>query len=1030
MKNQIRMLLVAMLMTPICAAPVMADNSAITEMQQNSHPVKGIVKDAVGPMAGVNVLIKGTTTGVMTNQDGSFNLPNVPVGAILEFSFMGYKTVEVTVGSSETVNVTLKEDQNLLDELVVIGYGTVKKSDVTGSVASVGGEAIEKLSTGDAIEALQGRAAGVQIVTAGGSPDAVAEIKIRGTGSPNGSDPLFVVDGFPMSDINYLSPNDIASIEILKDASACAIYGSRGANGVVMVTTKQAEKGATKTDIKIEFGLQMTPTKPEMLSGPQYAEMTNKAYANTGLSAKYASPSSVQTTDWFDEAMRTGKYQNYSVRLSSGSDKAKTMFSAGYFSREGTVKSTSFDRFTITSNSEYKPLSFLTFKASLNGTFSKANPLGSDGTNNNSIFLSALIAPPDIPVWNETTNYYSGITVMRMANPAGAISRNHAVNKRNFLVGNFSADIKFLKDFVFTSRFGYKYNIDLNSNFTPIYFETSNIASGNTATSRTTSFSTDWTWENMLTYSKKVGVHDISVMAAMSARDYYSEWYSGNKKNLPSEAEQFRYFDAASDTSPYLGGSASALGMLSYLGRINYNLLDRYLFTASFRADGSSRFVGSKKWGYFPSGAFAWKVSEEPFFKSIAPDWFSTAKFRLGWGQIGNERISSYYPYQTAISQNQYYVLGNKERVNGVLLSRLGNKDLQWETSEQYNAGIDLGFLASRLTATVDIYLRKTNDILLNETVPRVSGTNSIVRNVGGIQNKGLELAIGWKDDIGDFSYSIDANASFNKNTVTNLGTSGILQANGLYYDYALIDFQGQFNNIIRSTVGNPYGRFYGYEMLGIFQNQQEIDNYKSSDGTVIMPNAKPGDSIFADTNDDGKINSKDMVVIGDPNPVAVYGLSLNANWKGFDLSVLFQGTWGNDIFNASKFYFEKFDGRQNVLKTAYKAGWSGEGSTNSTPITLAYDSDDARNSQNWWQSTMYVEDGSYIRLKNIQLGYTFSPKISTKTQPSFRVYLSAQNLLTLTGYSGFDPEIFGNGVDAGQYPQPRTFVLGININL
>ena len=1030
MKKQIRVLFAAMLITAVSATSVQAANTAYTETQQQSHSVRGVVKDAIGPMAGVNVLIKGTTTGMMTNPDGSYNLPNVPAGAILEFSFMGYQTVEVTVGSSETVNVTLKEDQNLLDELVVIGYGTVKKSDVTGSVASVGGEAIEKLSTGDAIEALQGRAAGVQIVTAGGSPDAVAEIKIRGTGSPNGSDPLFVVDGFPMSDINYLSPNDIASIEILKDASACAIYGSRGANGVVMVTTKQAEKGATKTDIKIEFGLQMTPTKPEMLSGPQYAEMTNKAYANTGLSAKYASPSSVQTTDWFDEAMRTGKYQNYSVRLSSGSDKAKTMFSAGYFSREGTVKSTSFDRFTITSNSEYKPLSFLTFKASLNGTFSKANPLGSDGTNNNSIFLFSLIAPPDIPVWNETTNYYSGITVMRMANPAGAISRNHAVNKRNFLVGNFSADIKFLKDFVFTSRFGYKYNIDLNSNFTPIYFETSNIASGNTATSRTTSFSTDWTWENMLTYSKKVGVHDISVMAAMSARDYYSEWYSGNKKNLPSEAEQFRYFDAASDPNPTLTGSAIAQGMLSYLGRINYNLLDRYLFTASFRADGSSRFVGSKKWGYFPSGAFAWKVSEEPFFKSIAPDWFSTAKFRLGWGQIGNERISSYYPYQTAISQNRYYVLGNKERVNGVLLSRLGNKDLQWETSEQYNAGIDLGFLASRLTATVDIYLRKTNDILLNETVPRVSGTNSIVRNVGGIQNKGLELAIGWKDDIGDFSYSIDANASFNKNTVTNLGTSGILQANGLYYDYALIDFQGQFNNIIRSTVGNPYGRFYGYEMLGIFQNQQEIDNYKSNDGTVIMPNAKPGDSIFADTNDDGKINSKDMVVIGDPNPVAVYGLSLNANWKGFDLSVLFQGTWGNDIFNASKFYFEKFDGRQNVLKTAYKAGWSGEGSTNSTPITLAYDSDDARNSQNWWQSTMYVEDGSYIRLKNIQLGYTFSPKISTKTQPSFRVYLSAQNLLTLTGYSGFDPEIFGNGVDAGQYPQPRTFVLGININL
>lgn len=593
---------------------------------------------------------------------------------------------------------------------------------------------------------------------------------------------------------------------------------------------------------------------------------------------------------------------------------------------------------------------------------------------------------------------------------------------------NLNADLKITKDLMFTSRFGYNYRTILSSNFTPIYTETSNIASGNTEVYRGTTFSKDWTWENMLTYTKKIGAHDISVMAAMSARDYYREWYAGNKKNLPSEAEQFRYFDAASDTSPSLTGGAEAQGMLSYLGRINYNLLDRYLFTASFRADGSSRFVGSKKWGYFPSGAFAWKISEEPFFKNMGAKWFNMAKLRLGWGQIGNERISSYYPYQTSISQNQYYVLGDKERINGVLLRTLGNKDIQWETSEQYNAGLDLGFFTNRLNASVDIYLRKTDNILLNETVPRVAGTRSIIRNVGGMQNKGLEIALGWKDDIGDFSYSIDANASFVKNSVTNLGTSGILQSNGITYDYALIDFQGQFDNIIRSTVGNPFGRFYGYKMLGIFQNQQEIDNYKSPDGTVIMPSAKPGDTKFADTNNDGKISSDDMTVIGDPNPKMVYGLSFNASWKGFDLSLLLQGTYGNDIFNASKFYFEKFDGRQNVLKSAYKSGWSKEGSTNSRPISLAYDSDDARNSQNWWQSTMYVENGSYFRLKNLQLGYTFNFK--AKRNPSLRLYLSAQNLLTLTKYSGFDPEISDNGVDAGQYPQPRTFVIGVNINL
>lgn len=1029
MKNQIRLLLVAMLMTGICRAPANAEIPTYAETQQNAHTVKGIVKDALGPMAGVNVLIKGTATGMITNQDGSYNLSNVPVGATLEFSFIGYKTVEVTVGTDETINVTLQEDQNLLDELVVVGYGTVKKSDVTGSVSSVSAEALEKASTGDAIQALQGRAAGVQIVTAGGSPDAVAEIKIRGTGSPNGSSPLYVVDGFPLSDIKYLSPNDIASIEILKDASACAIYGSRGANGVVMITTKKAKAGALKINVKSEFGVEATPKRPEMLSSSEYAEFTNYVRGNSGLPAKYDDPSSIATnTNWFKEVMRTGIYQNHSITLSGGSDKLSTVFTTNMFNRQGTVKSTSFDRLNFSQKTQYKPFKILTLQASFTGSFMKTNSLGANGSNNKTIFLSSLIAPPDVPVWNDVTDYYSGITAFRLANPAGVIARNNSKSNLNFLMMNLNADLKITKDLMFTSRFGYNYRTILSSNFTPIYTETSNIASGNTEVYRSTTFSKDWTWENMLTYTKKIGAHDISVMAAMSARDYYREWYAGNKKNLPSEAEQFRYFDAASDTSPSLTGGAEAQGMLSYLGRINYNLLDRYLFTASFRADGSSRFVGSKKWGYFPSGAFAWKISEEPFFKNMGAKWFNMAKLRLGWGQIGNERISSYYPYQTSISQNQYYVLGDKERINGVLLSTLGNKDIQWETSEQYNAGLDLGFLTNRLTASFDIYLRKTDNILLNETVPRVAGTRSIIRNVGGMQNKGLEIALGWKDDIGDFSYSIDANASFVKNSVTNLGTSGILQSNGITYDYALIDFQGQFDNIIRSTVGNPFGRFYGYKMLGIFQNQQEIDNYKSPDGTVIMPSAKPGDTKFADTNNDGKISSDDMTVIGDPNPKMVYGLSFNASWKGFDLSLLFQGTYGNDIFNASKFYFEKFDGRQNVLKSAYKSGWSKEGSTNSRPISLAYDSDDARNSQNWWQSTMYVENGSYFRLKNLQLGYTFNFK--AKRNPSLRLYLSAQNLLTLTKYSGFDPEISDNGVDAGQYPQPRTFVIGVNINL
>jgi len=1003
------------------------------DVQQNVHTVKGVVKDAAGPMAGVSVIVKGTGIGVVTDENGSYSLKNVPEGSTLQFLQMGYKTAEAVVGTDGLIDVTMVEDQYFIDELVVIGYGSVRKSDVTGSVASVDAQSIGKSSTSDPIQALQGRAAGVQIITATGSPDAVAEIKIRGTGSPNGSDPLFVVDGFPMNDINYLSPEDIQSIEILKDASACAIYGSRGANGVVMITTRQAESGVLKVNVKAEFGVEAIPSRPKMMNSSQYAEMVNLANAHSGIGPKYVDVNNMaHDTDWFDEVMRPGIYQNYNMTLSGGTKKISTIFTANFFSRQGTVKSTDFRRLNFNQKTTYKPFAFLTMKTSFSGSFSKSNVLGANGTNNRTIFLSSLIAPPDVPVWNELTDYYSGIDAFRLANPAGVIARNAANSNGNFLLANISADIKIFRDLTFTSRFGYKWFIRLGSDFSPIYKETSNIASGNNSVTRSTLRSNDWTWENMLNYTKTFNRnHELSAMVAMSARDFYTEQYSGTKRNLPSESEVFRYFDAASDNSPDLTGNASSLGMLSWLGRINYNLLNRYLFTVSFRADGSSRFLGRKKWGYFPSGAFAWKISEEPFFKNSNQKVISNMKLRLGWGQIGNERISSYYPYQTGISQNQYYIIGDdKTRVNGTLVSGLGNPDLQWETSEQANIGLDMGFLSERLTATVDAYIRKTDNILLNESVPRVSGSRTITRNVGGMQNKGIEIAIGWKDDIGDFSYGIDVNASFVKNEVTNLGASGLLQSNGLTYDYALIDFQGQFNNIIRSVPGLPYGLFYGYDFLGIFQNQQEIDNYKSSDGKVIMPNAKPGDSKFRDTDGDGKISSKDMVIIGDPNPVAVYGLNLNFGYKGFDFSMLFQGTAGNDIFNASKFYFCKFDGRQNTLASSYKKGWDGEGTSNSVPIVLADSQNAARNQQNWWQSSMYVEDGSYFRLKNLQLGYTFGFKTKSEAKPSLRVYFSASNVFTVTRYSGVDPEVSGNGVDGGQYPQPRTFIIGLNFNL
>ena len=1013
----------------IVGQPASATAAEVVLNQQRTIDVHGVVSDATGPLPGVNVMIPGTTTGTLTDSDGSYALSGIPVGATLEFSFMGYVTQSVTVGSQSVINIRLEEDTTQLEELVVIGYGTVKKSDLTGSVASISAEEMTKSATGDALQAIQGRAAGVQVITATGDPSATAEIKIRGTGSPNGSAPLYVVDGFPMEDIDYLSPNDIASLEILKDASATAIYGSRGANGVIIITTKQGESGRIQTRITAEYGIEALPTRPVMLNSTQYAEMTNKAYENSGLAAPYTEMPTVNT-DWYNEVMRVGRYQNYNATITGGTDKIKTMFSATFFKRDGTVKTTGFQRLNFTQNTSMQVTSFLTLNASLSGSFAQSNSLSANGMNNNTVFLSSLIAPPDVPVWNESTDYYSGIDAFRIANPAGAISRNNANTDRNTLLGNFSADLRIYKDLTFTSRFGYRMNTNLYTNYSPEYYETANISDLIDTVTKSTTRTNDWTWENILTWHHNWNDnHDLTIMAAMSAREFRTEYYQATKQGLPNAAEEYWYFDAAS-SNPQASGDASELAMLSYLGRINYNLLGRYLFTASFRADGSSRFMPENRWGFFPSGAFAWRISDEPFFKdNVSKSVISDAKFRIGWGQIGNERIRGYYPYMTGISQQQYYTVGGNggTRVNGTRPSGLGNPAVMWETSEQFNVGLDLAFLDDRLTFTGDYYIRTTDNILLNQTVPRLSGFGSMTRNVGGMDNRGVELAIGWKDDVGDFSYSINANVSFNKNTVTDLGTSSYLSSS-FAYDYALIDFQGQFNDVIRSAVGHPYGQFWGYEFLGIFQNQEQIDNYKSSDGTVIMPDAKPGDSIYADRNDDGKITADDMDFIGDPNPKAVFGLSFDATWKNFDFSLLFQGVAGNQIFNASKFYFNKFDGRQNVLADAYMTGWDGEGSTNSMPIMLANTADNSRIGKNWWQSTNYIEDGSYLRLKNLQIGYTFNFKVQ-KLAPSIRVYFSAQNLFTITGYSGIDPEIPDNGIDRGQYPQPRTFMLGANIN-
>lgn len=993
-------------------------SEAVSGVQQSDITVTGTVKDANGePIIGASVVQKGTKNAAITDFDGHFTL-KAPAGSTLRISYVGFVDQEVTAANN--VNVTLAEDQEALDEVIVIGYGSVKKSDLTGSVASVSGDDLVKTATSSPVAALQGRAAGVTVNLGSGSPDASASIQIRGVGTPNDSNPLYVVDGFPMSDINYLNPNDIKDIEILKDASATAIYGSRGANGVVLVTTKSGEAGKVKVNLEAYYGFENLAANHDMLNATQYQDLVNEAYTNNGEAAQY-SGSPQYNTNWYDEVSRTGTFQQYNVSLSGGSEKVQSLFSANYYKRNGIIKSTDFDRVTLNQNNTFKPYKWFTLRSSLALSINHSKAMTA-----NTILLSSLLAPPNIPVIDPDTGYYQGIHAMRLANPAGEVARNTGRNKRNYVVANLSADINFTKDLVYTSRFGFKLYNRNDWSFGPEYFETMDISSLKTTVYRNTQRTYDWTWENQLTYHHNWNdVHDFTAMGAMSARKYKDDWYNVQKDNVPSESMDFWYFSSATN-NPLATGEGSELTMLSYLGRVNYSLLDRYLITASIRADGSSRFTKNNRWGYFPSASAAWRISEEPFFKNAGLSWWNNAKLRVGYGEIGNENISDYYPYLTPISQAYYYTLGTSQtRTNGATPSGIGNEDAQWETSKQFNVGLDLGFFDQRLTATIDFYIRKTDNILLSQQIPEVSGFDSMVRNVGGMKNTGLELTLGWTDKIGDFHYDISANMAFVKNKVTSLGTSSALIDNIPYSD-VLIDLQGKLGNIIRSEVGRPYGEFWGYKTAGIFQNQSEIDNYKSADGTVIQPDAKPGDMKFVDINGDGSITTDDMTHIGNPIPKMTFGLTFNASWKNWDLNLLFTGLANRKIFNAAKYYFMRFDGRNNVRTDYLKDYWHGEGTSNSVPLATH---DQTRNDNNYRASDWYVEDGSFLRLKTLQLGYTFNFHIGD-VKPSIRVYFSAQNLFTITGYSGFDPEINSDiSVDRGQYPQPRSFMFGTNIN-
>lgn len=983
--------------------------------------VSGVVKDFWGdPIPGVNVYVKSQpSVGTITDTNGRYEI-SAESDQTLVFKFVGMKTEEISVDNQKEINIVLEEQLVNLDEVVAVGYGVQKKSDITGSVASVDFTEIEDQPVASVDQALQGRVAGVQIVSNSGAPGGSLAVRVRGIGTINNADPLYVVDGIPVSDIDFLNANDISSIEILKDASASAIYGSRGANGVVLISTK---KGALNEDARVTFnayyGTQRVINNWETTSGAEWynvqEELNNTRTSPLDLSI--VDPN--RNTDWFDELTRVAPIYDVNLNVAGGSEKLTYSLSVGGFGQEGTIKGSEFQRRTLKLNSDYHVSDKFIIGSNINIQTSEQESI-LEGSYHTGVINTAIKLEPVVPVWNnkEAGEYgYSAFT--DYPNPVAQIAYENARNEKLNLLGNIYAQYEFIPGLVFKTTYNQNSYRNDSYDFEPVYFVNVNQQNVENEVSQGYNKGDYWTWENVMTFNKSFNRHELGVMAGYTVEEGTYEWTSASKKNIPNEDEALWYFNAAAD-GDYVSGNASEVGLMSYLGRLNYSFDNKYLVTVNFRADGSSRFPEGNKWGYFPSLAIGWKMSEEAFMSNI--DWISSLKLRAGWGQIGNNNIG-YYPYQTTMSGNaQYrYLYGAEENFDqGYVVVSMRDQDIKWETVESYNLGVDALLLDGRLQSTIDWYLKDTEDMLVGVPIPMYYGyEGGPVSNVGSVRNTGLELSVNYKERVNaDLSYNLGFNISTYNNEVLSLG-NGQPITGGSYYG----------GSATRTEEGEPIGYFYGYKTDGVFQSQSEIDNHAAQVGDDNS-GLEPGDLKFVDTNNDGLINDDDRTFLGSPIPDFTYGLNGGLNYKGIEFSLFFQGSQGNEIFNAMKTHLYKFD-ETNKHKDMLNS-WTPQNTNTNMP---RLDGSDINNTNR--TSDRFVEDGSYIRLKNLTIGYNIPGQfLEPVGVEALKVYFSGQNLWTKTDYSGADPEIgqrsstnyLSRGVDIGTYPQAQIYTFGVKV--
>jgi len=979
-----------------------------------------VVDNLNQPMIGVNVMAIGTITGTITDANGQWNL-SVPKSALeLKFSYVGYNDQIVKIGGDKVFTIKMLEDLHAIDEIVVIGYGAVKKSDLTGAVSSIKAASITRQPVSNAAQTLQGLVPGVTVSANTGAPGGSVTVRVRGIGTVNDPNPLYVVDGMPVNDIGYLSSNEIESIEVLKDASATAIYGSRGANGVVLITSKHGQKGKDVINVSSYWGTQQINTDLNMLSGQQWYDIQteiNKTRGTSAIPLANADPSI--STNWLKEVSQVASIRNHDLSFSGGANDFTYNLSLGYMNQEGTVKKTDFERTNVRINLERKMNKVITIGINTAFANSSRNKV-LEGSNTVGIINSALKLEPVIPVKNVDGTWGSS-KYIDYPNPVAAIEYTNSKEKNMKVVGNVFSVINIMKGLNFRTSLGIDFGRYDSYDFDPTYTVNTYQKNAVNKVYRGYSKTDNILFENTLNFNRTFNdVHNLSAVIGYTAEQTRYENIYATKQNTPNNEAGMQYLDAAQlATSATATGGAYESSLLSYLGRVNYNYDDRYLATATIRRDGSSRFGKKNQYGNFPSFALAWKLSNEQFFKNMGQEVLNSAKIRLGWGQVGNQNIGD-YAFQNLMSTNaQYaYLFGQPETLyQGAVAVNLGNIDVKWESTESTNIGVDLGFLNGKLTLSAEYYDKTTKDMLMVEPIPLFLGFETgPTTNVGSVRNSGVEAQLEWRDKIGeDFNYSIGGNISTIKNEMLSLGTSKSITGAAI-----------RNGNATNTLVGQPIGSFWGYKTNGLVQTAEQLVDVKTR-----QPNAGLGDVVFVDTSGDGKLTDLDKTVIGNPIPSFYYGFNLGADYKGIDFAVVFEGTSGNSIFNAMRYF--TYDLADVTNKSVDVLNYWTPTNTNTTiPRLNGNDKNDNKRI-----SDLYVEDGSYLRLKTLQLGYTLPQSISKKLlMSSLRVYVTGQNLLTFTKYSGSDPEIgqisstntLSRGVDIGTYPQAQTITAGVNI--